>query len=249
MPNVAMSRIRLFVPERAKAGKELWLEGERAHYLSRVLRIRGGDTIIVFDGTGGEYEATVTTLSRQRVQLLPGEFSSRDVESPLAIRLIQGVSRGDRMDLVVQKATELGVARISPVSTEFSVVRLDAKRLEKKTEHWQRITHSACEQCGRNVVPLIDKPQILPALLATAPGGTCVALVPGSKAQLADLPRIDDSLTLLIGPEGGLSGTECAMAVEQGFQAMSLGPRVLRTETAALAAIAVLQSRFGDFSG
>ncbi|MDH4314215.1 MAG: 16S rRNA (uracil(1498)-N(3))-methyltransferase [Gammaproteobacteria bacterium] len=249
MPNVGMSMTRLYVPECAKAGEELWLEGERAHYLSRVLRIRSGDSLVVFDGTGGEYETTVGAISRQRVQLLPGEFSPRDIESPLAIRLIQGISRGDRMDIVVQKATELGVWRISPVFTEFSIVRLDPDRQEKKIYHWQRIAQSACEQCGRNVVPQIDSPQPLSALLEAPPVGTCIALVPGGASGLADLPRVEAPLTLLIGPEGGLSEMECARAIEQGFRTLSLGPRILRTETAALAALTVLQVRFGDLSG
>jgi 16S rRNA (uracil1498-N3)-methyltransferase len=241
-----MSDTRLFVPDRVNSGEALWLEGERSHYLSRVLRMRAGDTIVIFDGRGAEHACNIGEIARQRVQLVVGERSSPKTESMLGIRLIQGVSRGDRMDFVVQKSTELGVRRISPATTEYSVVRLDSGRSTKKTEHWSRIAQSACEQCGRTCVPLIDAPEELETLLAAPTSGSGVVLVPAAGRQLADLPAIDETVTLLVGPEGGLAESECALAVDRGFVPLSLGPRILRTETAALAAIAILQSRFGD---
>jgi 16S rRNA (uracil1498-N3)-methyltransferase len=224
----------------------LWLEGERAHYLSRVLRVRSGDEIVVFDGSGAEYAAAIAGTTRQRVQLIPGEARVRDVESPLAIRLLQGISRGDRMDMVVQKATELGVRRISPVLAARSVVRLHEDRVQKKSEHWSRIAQSACEQCGRNRIPIVDTPAELPALLAAPIGATCIVLLPGGSEPLGDLQQVGSAVDLLIGPEGGLDAAEIAMAEAYGYRPHSLGPRILRTETAALAAIAILQSRFGD---
>lgn len=241
-----MSSARLFVPVAIRPGEALWLEGERAHYLSRVLRVRSGEELIVFDGSGAEHTAAVGSIARQRVQLVPGEARSRDVESPLAIRLLQGISRGDRMDLVVQKATELGVTRISPVLTERSVVRLQEERALKKSGHWVRIAQSACEQCGRNRVPAIDTPAELQALLEAPAGITCVVLLPSSSEPLGNLQQVGSAVNLLVGPEGGFDAAEITMALERGYRPLSLGPRILRTETAALAAIAILQAHFGD---
>jgi 16S rRNA (uracil1498-N3)-methyltransferase len=247
LPNAAMSAIRLFVPVPIRSGDDLWLDGERAHYLTRVLRVRSGDTIVVFDGRSGEYPAVIGEIDRQRVQLRPGPNSSRDLESPLSIRLIQGISRGERMDFVVQKATELGVQQITPVHTAYSVVRLGNDRAGKKIGHWERIAQGACEQCGRNILPVIDAAADLKEVLAEPVGGSRLILQAGSGESLGNLRQIDDSLTLLIGPEGGLNEAEIALAISCGFQPVSLGPRILRTETAALAAVAILQSRFGDF--
>jgi 16S rRNA (uracil1498-N3)-methyltransferase len=246
MPNVAMSNTRIFVPAPIQSGEDLWLDGERAHYLIRVLRIRSGDTIVVFDGHAGEYPAVVGEISRQQVQLRPGAHSLRNVESPLAIRLIQGISRGERMDFVVQKATELGVKRISPVHTAYSVVRLKADRAEKRSGHWERIAQGACEQSGRNILPIIDAAADLGQVLAEPLAGCRAILHAGGGEPIGNLQQIDGTLTLLVGPEGGFNASEIALAVGGGFMPLSLGPRILRTETAALAAIAILQSRFGD---
>jgi 16S rRNA (uracil1498-N3)-methyltransferase len=248
MPNAAMSTIRIFAPVPVRPGEDLWLDGDRAHYLTRVLRVRSADTIVLFDGHGGEYPAVVGEISRQGVQLRPGAHSPRDVESPLAIRLIQGISRGERMDFVVQKATELGVQRITPVHTAYSVVRLKADRVEKKSGHWERIAQGACEQCGRNILPVIDAATDLDTVLAEPVGGSRVILHTGGGEPIGNLQRIDGALTLLIGPEGGFNAAEFDLAVRAGFVPLSLGPRILRTETAALATIAILQSLFGDLN-
>ncbi|MEQ9561797.1 MAG: 16S rRNA (uracil(1498)-N(3))-methyltransferase, partial [Woeseiaceae bacterium] len=226
----------------------LWLDGERAHYLSRVMRVRRGDSVVAFNGHGGEYRCNVADITKQKVLLEPESHSVPAVESALSIHLLQGISRGDRMDAVVQKATELGVQRISPVSTEHSVVRLDADRSSRKTGHWQRIAQSACEQCGRNSVPEIDDPAELSIVLGKVSGASRLVLTPGSREPLTQLPRGDDTITLLIGPEGGFSEAECRLALEHDFLPRSLGPRILRTETAAIAAISVLQSHFGDLA-
>lgn len=246
MPNVSMSKIRVFVAGPIHSGEELLVEGERAHYLGRVMRVRRGDELVAFDGHGAEYPCQVTDITKQRVVLAPGERSAPDNESKLRVRLIQGISRGDRMDAVVQKATELGVHRISPVSSEFSVVRLDRSRSQKKTGHWQKIAQSACEQCGRNTVPQIDEPAELLSAVSDCHSGTRVVLLPGSTQPLAELPGPGDDVVLLVGPEGGFSEKEGQLALEHGFLPRSLGPRILRTETAAIAAIAILQSHFGD---
>ncbi|HWM29930.1 MAG TPA: 16S rRNA (uracil(1498)-N(3))-methyltransferase, partial [Woeseiaceae bacterium] len=240
---------RLYVPEALRPGHELRLDDERAHYVARVLRLRVGDGLVLFDGSGGEFAAAIAEVSKRGIVVRIGERREQNVESPLPIALIQGISRGERMDFVVQKATELGVHRITPLVTEFSVVRLDGGRSGKRREHWSRIAASACEQCGRNVVPAIDAPQSFSGWLESGASSAVarILLHPGAKGTLAGLERIHDRVELLIGPEGGLSDSEVMQAEAAGFSACSLGPRILRTETAALAAIAVLQARWGDF--
>lgn len=246
MPNAPMSTTRIYVPDRIRPGQALWLDGEKAHHLVRVLRVRGGDAVVLFDGHGGEYPAVVEETGRQRVRLLPGLHSPRDVESPLKIRLIQGISRGERMDFVVQKATELGVRRISPVHTACSVVRLKGERAEKRSAHWERIVQGACEQCGRNILPPVDAPADLDSVLGESFGGSRLILHTDATQSIGSLRLSDPELTLLVGPEGGFTEAEIGLASRSGFVPVSLGPRILRTETAALAAIAILQSRLGD---
>ena len=176
-----------------------------------------------------------------------GEATLCESESPLQIRLIQGISRGERMDFVVQKATELGVHRITPILTEYSVVKLKTDRANKRLLHWQKIAQSACEQCGRNKVPIIDEPTPLHEFLSANQSTDCrLLLQPTAKRALHDINGSPTSLDLLIGPEGGISNKESELLSFSGFTPVSLGPRTLRTETAALAAIAILQSRHGD---
>lgn len=240
--------IRLYVPGPIVAGGDLLLPPDRSHYASRVLRLRVGDDFVLFDGSGREFAATVGKISREGVTVQVREARERNVESPLEIRLIQGISRGERMDMVVQKATELGVTRIAPIFTEFSIVRLDVDKAGKRVQHWLKIAQSACEQCGRNVVPEIEAPQALGSQLETAYGTECtrILLHPGTDGKLASLQGQRKRIDLLIGPEGGFSGAEYEQAVAAGFAACALGPRLLRTETAAIAALAALQARWGD---
>jgi len=241
-----MARHRLFVAEPVAPDRRLRIEGETAHYIGRVLRLREGDDVVLFDGSGTEFPATVISIRKHVAELLPGQGSKRDVESPLGIQLIQGISRGERMDLVVQKATELGVWRITPVLTAHSVVRLDAERSARRHEHWSRIARSACEQCGRNRLPVIDEAQPLADVLQK-PGPATLKLMlhPGPGTDLASLAP-PDAVAVLIGPEGGLSDDERRLAKAAGFASLRLGPRILRTETATLAALAILQARWGD---
>jgi 16S rRNA (uracil1498-N3)-methyltransferase len=244
-----MSTSRLFSPIRLRANAQLSLDGERAHYVGRVLRLRTGDALTVFDGSGGEYSAVIDKVTKQQLQLSVGEHSSRNMESPLRIRLVQGISRGDRMDIVVQKATELGVHRISPVITDHSVVKLEPDRAAKRHAHWQKIAQSACEQCGRNVLPTIDTPQSLVNWFADNAGRARRQII--LRADAADaLPAIDspgNDVTILIGPEGGFSEAEYERAAAAGLQAARLGPRIMRTETAALAALSIAQANWGDY--
>ncbi|MFQ5982840.1 MAG: 16S rRNA (uracil(1498)-N(3))-methyltransferase [Woeseiaceae bacterium] len=248
MNNPATPKTRLFSPETLVADSELWLTGEQARYVTRVLRLRSDDRLIIFDGTGGQYVAAIRELVDDRVLLQVGDRHLHDIESPLAIHLIQGISRGGRMDVVIQKSTELGVRRITPVTTQFSVVKLDAGRTTTRHEHWRKIARSACEQCGRNTLPEIDMPQKLDSWLAGGSGDakTRIMLDPDGSESISSLPAPDGVVALLIGPEGGLSSDESTLCIDSGFMAISMGPRTLRTETAALAAIAVIQAYWGD---
>lgn len=233
-----------------EGGSQVTLAEEPSHYVGRVLRLRAGDALTLFDGRGGEFAATVEEVSKKAVVVRIGERSARERESSLSIRLVQAVSRGERMDFVVQKATELGVARITPVLAEFSVVRLDPKKRESRAAHWTRIAQSACEQCGRNRVPVVDAPRSYDEWLGdqAEADGLRLLLEPGGSLTVSSIDARPVRIDLLVGPEGGLSDREREQALAKGFLAMSFGPRVLRTETAAVAAVAVLQGRWGDMA-
>lgn len=243
-----VSPTRLHVPAVLQPGEELLLDGERARYVARVLRLRSGDELRVFDGKGNEHKAVLGRAAKAGIALRIAEAYARDVESPLAVHLVQGISRGERMDTVVQKATELGVHRITPVVTERSVVKLAEDRAARRTEHWRKVARSACEQCGRNVLPEIDPPQDLARFIdgAAAADLPRVLLHADAGKPLTSLSAPVSGVQILIGPEGGLSANEREQAVAAGFIAYALGPRILRTETAALTAIALLQARLGD---
>ncbi len=229
-------------------GAEIELDGDQSRYLGKVLRARVGDRVAVFNGEGPEWPATILRISRSSVSLALGDSVEAGTESPLKIHLVQGISRGERMDIVVQKATELGVKRITPVLTEFGVVKLDPDRAEKRRDHWQRIAASACEQSGRTRPPLIDTPLPLKGWFGAKPASTDTELIltPVATTPLASLAAPETKVCVLIGPEGGFSDTEYGDAEASGFTAVSLGPRVLRTESAAIAALSVLQSLWGD---
>jgi len=244
-----MSPPRLFSTVALRPDTDIVLGAEQARYVGRVLRLRPGDELIVFDGSGGEYAATLGSVSKQALNLAVGKCNDRDVESPLRIRLVQGVSKGEKMDLVVQKATELGVARISPVLTDFSVVKLAAERAEKRHQHWQKVAQSACEQCGRNIVPIVDSPQSMLAWFGDNAGSESVQLIlrPDADDSLPGIAMHDTEVTILIGPEGGFSDAEYERAEAAGLRSVRLGPRVMRTETAAIAAISAAQVAWGDY--
>jgi 16S rRNA (uracil1498-N3)-methyltransferase len=239
---------RLLVSGALSNDAELVLHGEQARYLGRVLRSRPGDVVAVFNASDGEWSATIESLTKSTVSLRINSEIVSNTESPFKIHLVQGISRGERMDFVVQKATELGVKRITPVLTQHGVVKLDVRRSEKRQQHWQHIANSACEQSGRTRPPLIDAPLLLNSWFGEkdGAGSTQLLLRPGATAALADTPAPTTKLCLLIGPEGGFSEREYEDAAVAGFSSVSLGPRVLRTETAALAAITLAQSAWGD---
>ena len=241
-------KTRLFVSAELINDAELILEGDRARYLGRVLRLRVGDDVTIFNGQGAEWSASISGMTKNTATLLVGESHEVATESPLKIHLVQGISRGERMDFVVQKATELGVKRITPVLTEYGVVKLDGERAIKRRDHWQGVAASACEQSGRTRLPLIDTPLPLKDWFGSKPDevGTQLILAPGANTSLASLPEPVTKICVLVGPEGGFSQAEYEDAELSGFKSVALGPRVLRTETAAAAALAVLQSLWGD---
>lgn len=239
---------RLYLEQHISAQQEVPLDTDAAHHLTRVLRLRAGADLRVFDGHGREFHATLLQAGRKGGRLRIAEACEAVSESPLQITLAQGISRGDRMDLVVQKATELGVHRISPVMTERSVVRLDEQRRQRRSDHWRRIMINACEQCGRATLPRLDEAAQFDNWLASLDGPSArLVLHPGARRRVSAAEKpADGKLLVVIGPEGGFSSRERSVLEDRGFVAVSLGPRILRTETAALAALAVLQSVCGD---
>jgi 16S rRNA (uracil1498-N3)-methyltransferase len=212
-----------------------------------VLRLRAGDALTLFNGRGGEYAGSIDKSHAGEVTVAVGEERAVERESPLSLTLAQGVSRAERMDLVVQKATELGVSCIVPLLTERSVVRLDAQQAARKVVHWRGIAIAACEQSGRNRVPELATPLALREFARDASrAGARLLLSPGAALRLDDVQPPVTQVTVLIGPEGGLSESEEDLARAAGFTPVRLGPRVLRTETAAIAALVLLQRNFGD---
>ena len=225
------------------------LDGSAARHLSSALRMKVGQEITLFNGQGGEYAAELTEVAKNQVAAKVVEYRDIDRESALKLHLVIGVSRGERMDLIVQKATELGVAEITPLFTERTEVKLGGERLAKKVRHWQQVAISACEQCQRNLVPAINDPITLDQWLQqsdkTDDGTLKLVLHHRTEKRLSEHQAVKD-ICLLVGPEGGLGEREIEAAIESGFQPLALGPRVLRTETAPLAAISIMQSLWGD---
>jgi 16S rRNA (uracil1498-N3)-methyltransferase len=237
---------RVYVDEKLSTGKAFNIEGSAANHIMRVLRLRDGDALTLFDGQGGEYGARITGFSKSSVQATVQEHRDVERESRLELTLAQGISRGERMDWVMQKATELGVARIVPVITERTVVKLDEKQGARKVEHWRGIVIAACEQSGRNRVPEVAAPCAFHEVLRKDErAGRKLLLSPMGSLNAREL-ALTGTATLLVGPEGGLSQDEQELAIDAGFEQVRMGPRVLRTETAAIAALTILQHDFGD---
>ncbi len=238
---------RIYTSQQLSSNSAVALEPEPSRHLARVLRLGVGDTLTLFDGRGGEYPSEITAVDKKQVQVVTGEQLLHESESPLAIHLGIAVSRGERMDWIVQKATELGVTALTPLLTEHTGVKLSGDRAAKKIQHWQQIAISACEQCGRNRPPLVHTLQSQAHWLASTIAERKFVL--HHRADNIDLASgAPASIALLIGPEGGLSEGEINTAAQAGYAALRLGPRVLRTETAPLAAIAILQAYWGDMT-
>jgi 16S rRNA (uracil1498-N3)-methyltransferase len=250
-----MRLTRVYVETVLAPGAIVELPRETASHLAKVLRARGGDPIILFGGDGREYAGAVESVRGSRVTASVGDGAEVDRESSLAITLVQCVPRGDRMDFIVQKATELGVTRIVPVLSQRSVVRLDTAQAESKAAHWRAVVVNACEQCGRNRLPVIAAPVPLIEYLGSSAAGAGspatetpaarFVLEPDLEAAAAPV-ALETAAHIAVGPEGGFGDDELEAFRIAGFRKLRLGPRILRTETAAIAALTWLQTRFGD---
>ena len=236
---------RVYVDVALAAGAELSLPPEVAAHVARVLRLGRGDSLILFNGDGSDYAGRLLLASRHETRVLVEGAGEPERKPPLRLHLAIGISRGERMDFVIQKAVELGIATVQPLVTERSVVRLDAERAGRRVAHWRGVLVAACEQSGRRRLPALHAPLPLVEWLPRAEGSGLL-LDPEADRSLADLPAPGSNLTLLVGPEGGLSPEERARALGAGFAGVRLGPRILRTETAPLAALAAIQVMWGD---
>lgn len=243
-----MRAIRVYEPQPLVAGVDLLLGESASHHLGRVLRAAVGDSVTLFNGEGVECSAVISNITKKAVTVHLERLAQSSTESPLTLHLGQCLSKGERMDYAVQKATELGVSSITPLFSERTEVKLPADRADKRVRHWQQISISACEQSYRCVVPEVAVPVQLSAWMNSVQADLKLVLDPRG-AQPLDSNVQPESVALLIGPEGGLSQAEIDLAVGKGFKPVVLGPRVLRTETAPVAAMAVLQYLWGDWNG
>lgn len=218
-----------------------------AHHAARVLRLAVGDAITLFNGRGGEWVGSISHIDKREVKVRVERWCDAERETPLRVTLAQGISSGERMDYTLQKAVEMGIHAIQPVACARSVVKLSGERADKRRTHWQNLVIAACEQCGRNRVPEVADIVPLPIWLKQ-PAETPLRLIfaPNAQHTLHTLPRPDGAVAILAGPEGGFAADEYASALAAGFIPVRLGPRVLRTETAALAALAAMQTLWGD---
>ncbi|PXX73178.1 16S rRNA m(3)U-1498 methyltransferase [Pseudomonas sp. LAMO17WK12:I10] len=235
---------RFFIDAPLNLGEHELPEAQ-AHYIGRVLRMAEGDALQLFDGSGNEFRGTLLEVGKKRVVVRLDESFAGQVESPLQIHLGQGLSRGERMDWAIQKATELGVNEITPIFSERCEVRLKDERADKRLAHWRQVAVSACEQCGRSRVPVIHPPVLLADWIKQTQADLKLVLHPVAEPLVSHAKPA--TLAFLIGPEGGLSDTEVDQAQDAGFLPARLGPRVLRTETAPVVALAVAQQLWGDF--
>ncbi|MGH8165160.1 MAG: 16S rRNA (uracil(1498)-N(3))-methyltransferase [Rhodanobacteraceae bacterium] len=245
-----MRKIRIYIDRPLQAGDEIALPAQAAMHVARVLRLRAGDALTLFNGDGCDYDAELTSASSRdvRARILAGRRVA--TESPLRITLAQTLARGEKMDWIVQKATELGVTGIVPLITERCEVRLDAARVDRRIAHWRAVGIGACEQSGRARLPEVTAPQSFETWLASLErdeGASRLALLPESESSPRDLDISADGAILVVGPEGGFGERDIAAMRAANFRGLKLGPRILRTETAGLAAIAALQALYGDF--
>ena len=238
---------RIHCDLRLGPGAQFALAPEAAQHVGKALRLKTGDALTVFDGRGGEYEATIQRIDKDRVDVKVGAWRDAETESNLRIGLIQGLPEADKMDWIIQKSVELGVAWIQPIICDRSVVRLSGERAARREAHWRRVAVAACEQSGRNRVPEVRPTLGFQSWIAMPAPAPRWVLVPGA-TPITSKSAAAGAVELLVGPEGGLSERERDLALSQGCEPVALGPRVLRTETAPLAALAAIHALWGDFS-
>ncbi len=239
---------RIYIDQDLRHGREVRLPDQAGEHVARVLRLDRGAPLILFNGDGREFDATLASLAKHAVTAEIVGVREAGRESPLKLTLAQGIARGEKMDWILQKATELGVARIVPIVTERTEVKLDEERAGRRMAHWTQVIAGACEQSGRTRLPALEAPQRMDRWLAALADTAALrlALMPEGDATVQQFPHVDNGAILAVGPEGGFSENDMALLKQAGFHGLRLGPRILRTETAGLAALAALQSRFGD---
>ena len=237
---------RIHCEHKLGPGAQFTLDADAAQHVAKSLRLKAGDALVVFDGRGGEYEATIQRIDRDRVDVKVGGLTAAERESHLAIGLVQGLPEADKMDWIIQKATELGIAWLQPVTCERSVVRLSGERAARREAHWRRVAVAAAEQSGRTRVPEVRPNLNFMSWLAVPADTPRWMLLPGA-APLASQAEAPSPLELVVGPEGGFSERERDLLLARGAIPLSLGPRVLRTETAPVAALAAIHALWGDF--
>ena len=238
---------RFYCALRLAAGSEIALPDGAAQHAARALRLQPGDAITLFDGSGGEYTAVIAGIKKTAVQVALGTHQAVERESPIDVTLVQALATGEKMDWIVQKAVELGATRIQPVATRHSVLRLDSARAEKRMAHWQAIAIGACEQCGRNRVPAVLPVRDLAETLAECAETLNIVLAPENGVPLSGIGAPSGPIALLVGPEGGFAGEEVEAMRRAQCRFVRLGARVLRTETAGIAALAAIQALWGDW--
>ncbi len=246
-----MRKIRVYVDAPMQVGSQVLLPEFAAHHAVRVLRLREGDPIVLFNGDGDDYAGVLSHVRKDVVSVVLKSSERIDRESPVRVTLVQAMARGEKMDLVLQKAAELGVAAVQPVITERTEVKLDEDRLDKRLMHWKYVLASACEQSGRTILPTIAAPIMLHELagaLGTAAEGELRLAMHPEPEGASPLPETASAVVIAVGPEGGFTPRDLAQLHQAGFRPKGMGPRILRTETAGLAAIAVVQARYGDLA-
>jgi 16S rRNA (uracil1498-N3)-methyltransferase len=238
---------RFYVPQTLVVGQEFVLPDTTFRHAVQVLRLSANEPLILFNGEGGEYLARLEGISKRAASAVLESFSPIDTESPIHLTLVQAVIKPDKMDFALQKAVELGVNTIQPLITQRSVVRIGKEHVDKKVQHWEGIVVAACEQSGRTRMPTVQAPLPLERWLTLPATGTRLILAPGDFPRIQALPMdLPTPVYLLIGPEGGFTDEEVEACIQAGIMPVSLGPRILRAETASIAALALLQHRFGD---
>lgn len=243
---MVLREVRIYQAGDYQTGQLIELSPDAGQHVAVVLRMQPGARLVLFPGNNNEYEAVIQSVKKKQVLVAIGSCKEISRESPLQIHLAQAISKGDRMEIVMQKAVELGVACITPIISERCQVKLDHDRMLKKIHQWQQIVIGACEQSGRNIVPEVKQPVYLEPFLKQYRPTLGLVLHPKENKTWRDYDFTGADIALLIGPEGGLSDAEVKLAGEHGYLPLSLGPRVLRTETAALSALTVLQAVAGD---
>ena len=238
---------RFYVPQPFAIGQEFTLPDTTFRHAVQVLRLGVGEPLILFNGEGGEYLAQISNVSKRSASVLIDSVSSIETESPVHLTLVQAVIKPDKMDFALQKAVELGVATIQPLTTQRSVIRIGKEKADKKMQHWEGIMQAACEQSGRTRLPQLTAPLELDDWLEQPVDGSRLILAPGDYPHINALPLdLPTPISLLIGPEGGFTDEEVALCLQAGVMPVSLGPRILRAETASITALALLQHRYGD---